>query len=70
MAIGKEKFNTGWEEDALLHRKTLFVVAACNPENVAFPFITQGVTRHFLGYFLVIEDTASGGLEEVEMEDM
>jgi len=59
VAVGEEEFDTGREENALFHGETLLVIAACNPEDVTFPFVTQSVARDLLGYFLFVEDSVS-----------
>lgn len=62
MAIGKEKADAVWNKDTLLHRETLFVVATCNAEDVALPFVTNRVSWDFLRDFLVVEDTAGSSV--------
>ena len=49
------------EEDALLHWETLFVVAACDSEDVSFPFVAEGVAGDFLRDFFVEEYAAWEG---------
>jgi hypothetical protein len=46
------------EENALFHWETLFVVPACDAEDVTFPFVAKGVAGDFLRDFFVEEDTA------------
>jgi hypothetical protein len=43
-------------EDTLHHGETLFVISTSDFEDVAFEFITQGVSSHLLGNALVIEN--------------
>jgi len=50
----------------LLHWKTLFVVPACDAEDVAFPFVAEGVAWDFLGDFLVVDYAVSLLIVEVE----
>ena len=58
VAVGKEEADTVGDKDTLLHRETLFVVAAGDTEDVASPLIANRVGRNFLRDFLVEEDTA------------
>ena len=53
--VGEEEADARGEEDALFHWETLFVVPACDAENVAFPFVAEGVALDFLRDFLVVE---------------
>lgn len=61
VAIGKEKTDTVWDEDTLLHGETLLIVTTGNTEDVAFPFFTERVCGYFLCNPLLIEDTAGEG---------
>jgi hypothetical protein len=58
MAVGEQKTNAMRDENTLLHGETLLIVSTGNAKDVAFPFVTEGVTGDFLRDFLVIEDTA------------
>ena len=58
MAIGKEQFYSAGQEDALLHRESLFVITASNAEDVAFKFVAKQISRDLLRDFLVVEDAA------------
>jgi hypothetical protein len=62
VAISKEKADTVRNEDALLHRETLFVIAARDAENIALEFFANGLSWDFLRQFLVIEH-ATGKLK-------
>ena len=42
----------------MLHWETLLVVPACDAEDVALPFVAEGVAWDFLGDFLVVEYAA------------
>jgi hypothetical protein len=67
VTVGEEKANTVRQENALLHRKALLVVATGNAENITLPLVTNRVGRDLLRDLLVIEDTAvKGALEHVE----
>jgi len=59
VAIGEKEANAVGQENALLHGKPLLVVATCNAENITLPFVTQRVSGNFLSHFLVVEDTVS-----------
>jgi hypothetical protein len=48
MTIGKEEADTVWDKNTLLHRETLFVVTASNAEDVALPFVANGIGWDFL----------------------
>lgn len=56
MAIAEQQSDTRGVHNALLHRKTLFVVASGDAENIAFEFGANGVTRDFLAHTAVHED--------------
>ena len=56
--VGEEEADARGEEDTLLHWETLFVVPACDAEDVAFPFIAERVALDLLGDFLVVEYAA------------
>jgi hypothetical protein len=58
LAIGKEELDTVRKEDTLFHGESLFVVAACDAEDVTFPFVAEVVGRDFLGDFLLVKDSA------------
>ena len=58
MPVGEEEADARGEEDTLLHWETLFVVPACDAEDVAFPFVAEGVALDFLRDFLVVEYAA------------
>ena len=59
VAVCEEELDTIGEEDTLLHGETLLVVATSDAEDVALPFVANGVTRNFLGDFLFVEYTAT-----------
>jgi len=59
MTIGEEEFDSVGEEDSLFHGESLFVITTCDTDDVTFPFVTNGVDRDFLGDFLLVEDTVS-----------
>jgi hypothetical protein len=48
MAIGKEKPDSSGVHNALLHRKTLLVIATGDLEDVALEFVTNAVARNLL----------------------
>ena len=66
VAIGKEQTDTVGDENTLLHGETLLVVTTGNSENVTLPFIAQRVARNFLRDPLVVEDTESLFVIDVE----
>jgi len=49
VAIDKEEADTVGNEDALLHGKTLLVVATGDAEDIAFELVSNGLSRDFLG---------------------
>jgi hypothetical protein len=63
VAVGEEEADTVRHEDALLHGEALLVVAAADAEDVALPFVAEGVAGDFLRHFLVVEDAATFGGE-------
>ena len=63
MPIREEEAHAGGEEDALFHGEALFVVPASDVEEVAFPFVAEGVAGDLLGDFFVVEDAAVFGGE-------
>lgn len=56
MALGEEEGNTGWVHNTLLHRETLLVVAAGDPEDVALEFVANAVTGDLVAHTAVHED--------------
>jgi hypothetical protein len=62
VTISKEEADTVRDQDALLHGKTLFVIAARDAEDIALEFFANGLSGDFLRQFLVIEH-ATGKLE-------
>jgi len=61
VAVGEEELDAVGEEDALVHWEALFVVAACDAGDVAFPFVAEWVEGDFLGETLVVQVAAVGG---------
>jgi len=59
VAVCEEELDTVGEEDTLFHGETLLVVSTGDAEDIAFPFITNGIGGDFLGDFLVVEGTVS-----------
>jgi len=59
MAVGEEESDSVGEEDTLFHGESLFVITACDADNVTFPFVTNGVDRDLLGDFLLVKDAVS-----------
>jgi len=59
MTVGEEKTDTVGQEDTLLHRESLLVIATGDSENVVFPFVTNGVSRYLLRDFFVEENAIS-----------
>lgn len=66
VAVGEEEADTVREEDALLHGEALLVVAAGDAEDVALPFVADGVGGDFLSDALVEEDAEAALLIEVD----
>jgi len=64
--FGEEEAHAVGEEDALFHGEALLVVPAGDAEEVAFPFVAEGVAGDFLGYFFVVEDADSSFVVDVE----
>jgi hypothetical protein len=58
VAFGEKKPDTVWEENALLHRKALLVVAAGYTEDVSFPFVAKRVGWDLLRDLLIVKDSA------------
>jgi hypothetical protein len=56
--VCEEKLDTVGDENTLLHGEALFVVTACDTEDVAFPFIAEKVGCDFGRDFLVVESSA------------
>lgn len=65
VAVGEQESHTVREEDALLHRETLFVVSTCDAEDVAIKFFADRVAGHFLCDPLVVEDTAASNISNL-----
>jgi len=59
VAVGEQESHTVREKDALLHWETLFIVSTCDAENVALEFVADRIAGHFLCDPLVVEDTVS-----------
>ena len=57
MAGAEQQPNASGMHNALLHRKTLLIVASSDLENVAFEFRAHGVALHFLTHAAFHEDT-------------
>ena len=57
MAVGEEELDAVGE-DTLFHWEALFVVAACDAGDVAFPFVAEWVEGDFLGEAFVVEVAA------------
>jgi len=55
VSFGEKETDTVGYEDTLLHRETLLVVTACNAEDLSFEFISNSVTRDFLGHALIVK---------------
>lgn len=56
VAISEEKADTSWVHDTLLHRETLLVVTAGDPDDVALELVANAVGRDFLTHAAVHED--------------
>ena len=56
MAISEEEADTSWVHDTLLHRETLLVVTAGDPDDVALELVANAVGRDFLTHAAVHED--------------
>lgn len=56
VAVSEEQTDTSRVHDTLLHWKTLLVVAAGDPEDVALELIADAVARNFLTHATVHED--------------
>jgi len=50
----------------VFHWEVLLVVAACDVEDVAFPFVTEGVVVDYLGNSFVLEEADSSLVVNVE----
>lgn len=55
MAIVEEKADSASSEDTLHHRETLLVVTAGDLEDVALPFVTEGLGGDLIRDALVVE---------------
>jgi hypothetical protein len=60
VAVREQQLDAIWQEDTLLHREALLVVATGDAEDVARPFGSEGVGGDFLRDFFVVEDWAAG----------
>ena len=58
VSVGEEETDTMREKNTLFHGKTLLVVSTCNADDIALPFVSQGIGWNFGTHTLVIEDTA------------
>jgi hypothetical protein len=56
VAVSEEQTDTGWVHNTLLHRETLLVVAAGDPENVALELVADRVSRNLVSHATVHED--------------
>jgi len=56
VSLGKEKADTSWVHDTLLHWETLLVVATGNSEDISLELVSDGVTRNLCAHSLVHED--------------
>lgn len=56
MALTEQESDTGGVHDTLLHRETLLVVAAGDPEDVALELVADAVARDFLSHTALHED--------------
>jgi len=53
----EKKADTSVGQHSLHHWESLLVVTAANAENVTLPFVSERVSRYFLGHLLVEEDS-------------
>lgn len=56
VAVGEQEADTGGVHDTLLHRETLLVVAAGDPEDVALELVANAVAGNLLTHAAVHED--------------
>lgn len=66
VAVGEQQTHTVRQEHALLHREPLLVVSARDTENISLELVTERVTGDFLRHFLVVEDTVSALVVEID----
>jgi len=66
MTLAEEETDTVGEEDTLLHREALLVVATSDAEDVALEFVAKGVGGDFLTHPLVVEDTVAALIFNVD----
>jgi hypothetical protein len=59
VTLGHQKTNTVRQENTLLHGETLLIVTTRDTENVTLEFVTERITRDFLGHTLIVETTAT-----------
>lgn len=57
VTLGKEKADTGWVHNTLLHWETLLVVTTGNLEDVSLELVSDGVSWNLSAHSLVHEDT-------------
>lgn len=57
VTLGKEKSDTGWVHNTLLHWETLLVVTTGNLEDVSLELVSDGVSWNLSAHSLVHEDT-------------
>jgi hypothetical protein len=60
VAVREQQLDAIRQEDTLLHREALLIVATGDAEDVARPFGYEGVGGDFLRDFFVVEDWAAG----------
>jgi len=66
VAVGQEELDAVGEEDTLLHGETLLVVSTCDTEKVSLPLLSKGITRDLLSDLLVVDETVSLLVVDVE----
>jgi len=59
VAVGEKELDSVGEEDTLFHGESLFIVTACDAEDIALPFVAERVSGNLLGDFLIIENAVS-----------
>jgi hypothetical protein len=53
----KQKANTAWSQNSLLHWETLLIATTLDLENVSFELLAQSISTDFLRDSLVVKRT-------------
>jgi hypothetical protein len=59
VSLGKEKADTGWVHDTLLHWETLLVVATGDSEDISLELVSDGVSRNLSAHSVKSKSASS-----------